>query len=42
MKTARLIENTIAAGRRDVFSRKGYWGGYFIEGEGGILMKVGK
>jgi hypothetical protein len=34
MKTARLIENTIAAGQGDVVSRKGYRGGYFIEGRG--------
>lgn len=32
MKTSRLVESTISAGREDVVSRKWYREGYFIEG----------
>jgi hypothetical protein len=35
MKTSRLLENTIAAGREDVVSRKWYRGEYFMESREG-------
>jgi hypothetical protein len=37
-KNTRLVENTIAAGREDVVSRKWYWGDILFKNGGGILL----